>query len=86
MFNVGNEDIFVMLIPQEDIAFSTVNECVFMWYLVNATGFVLCAKNMTVVLENKQILYVNRKHLYMHSCHASKMIMWLMTQYSHEIS
>jgi hypothetical protein len=57
MFNVSNEDILFMLIPQEDTAFGAVNKCFFMWYLVNATGFVLCARNMTLVLENKLIIY-----------------------------
>jgi hypothetical protein len=57
MFNVSNEDIFFMLIPQKDIAFCAVNKGVFMWYLVNATGSVLCARNMTLVLQNKLILY-----------------------------
>jgi hypothetical protein len=52
MFNVSDEDIFFMLVPQQDIAFCAVNKYVFMWYLVNATGFVL-ARNKTLVLENK---------------------------------
>jgi len=68
MFNVRNEDIFFMLIPQEDIAFCAVNKCVFMWYLVNATGFVLCAQKYdTGVGKQTNILLVRESQTFVYA-------------------
>jgi len=67
VFNVSNEDIFTMLIPKEDIAFCAVNKCVFMWYLVNATGFVLFQKYDTGAGKQTNTLLVHKLQTFVYA-------------------